>query len=157
MHLDAAVRLDASTRQRGLDMAGSRPHWSHTTTLEATPISASEARSYVSHHLVDHRLVHLADPVRLVASELATNALVHAQTAFSVTLSADDHAVVLTVRDDSDSLPARRTAQLMDASGRGLELVDIVQYRLGRQGRSRLQGRLGILRHRLSEQQPGIA
>jgi two-component sensor histidine kinase len=101
-------------------------NWSHTTSLEATPTSASAARRFVSQHLVDHQLQHLADPVRLVASELATNALVHARTAFRVTLSADDRAVVLSVRDDSDSLPARRTAQVLDPSGRGLDIVEMV-------------------------------
>jgi two-component sensor histidine kinase len=107
-------------------MAGSSPLWSHTTRLEASPTSAHRARAFVLHHLVDHRLLQLADPVRLVASELATNALVHAQTAFSVSLSADERAVLLTIRDDSPSPVARRAAQAMDASGRGLEIVDMV-------------------------------
>jgi two-component sensor histidine kinase len=90
-------------------------------------VSALRARAFVLHQLVDHRLLHLADRVRLVASELATNALVHAGTDFTVTLSADDHAVLLTVRDDNAALPARRVAQLMDATtGRGLEIVSIV-------------------------------
>jgi anti-sigma regulatory factor (Ser/Thr protein kinase) len=54
-----------------------RLSWSHETTLEASPISASRARAFVSHHLADHRLPHLIAPVRLVVSELATNAVVH--------------------------------------------------------------------------------
>src|SRR4051794_35781869 len=100
-------------------------------SLEATPISASRARSFVSQHLARHRLGHLTDPVQLVTSELATNALVHAQTTFSVTLSADDHALMVTVRDDSDSFPARRASRIMDTSGRGLELVEIVSSEWG--------------------------
>jgi anti-sigma regulatory factor (Ser/Thr protein kinase) len=107
-------------------MAGSATLWSHQTTLEASPISAFQARDFVTHHLVDHRLLYLVDPVRLVASELATNALVHAQTAFSVTLEASDQTVLLTVRDDSHALPTPRAAQAMDLSGRGLEIVGIV-------------------------------
>jgi anti-sigma regulatory factor (Ser/Thr protein kinase) len=107
-------------------MAGKAPQWSHQTTFEASPISASQARNFVTQHLVDHRLLYLVDPVRLVASELATNALVHAQTAFSVTLAATDQTVLLTVRDDSPALPTRRAAQAMDPSGRGLEIVAIV-------------------------------
>src|SRR5688500_20062968 len=107
-------------------MAGSTPHWSHTITLEATPISASEARAFVSHHLVEHGLRPLADPVRLVVSELATNAIAHARTAFSVTVAADDHCLALTVRDDADPFPARRDAQVMDLGGRGLQIVEIL-------------------------------
>ena len=112
-------------------MGDNKPDWSHATRLEATPISAGQARAFVSHHLVEHRLVYLVDAVRLVASELATNALVHAQTAFSITLAAVEETVVLTVRDDSASLPTRRAAQAMDSTGRGLEIVDIVSLDWG--------------------------
>jgi two-component sensor histidine kinase len=62
-----------------------------------------------------------------VVSELATNALVHAQTAFSVTLSASDTPVLLTVRDDSPALPEQRAARTLDASGLGLEIVAIIR------------------------------
>jgi hypothetical protein len=107
-------------------MAGITPYWSHQATFEASPISACQARAFVSRHLIDHRLLYLVDPARLVASELATNALVHAQTAFSVTLAASNQTVQLTVRDDSLALPTRRAAQAMDLSGRGLEIVGIL-------------------------------
>jgi two-component sensor histidine kinase len=109
-----------------MHMMGSTPLWSHATTLDATPTSASEARAFVLHHLVDHRLLHLVDPVRLVASELATNALVHAQTTFEVALSARADSVLLTVRDDSALVPAGRSADVMDSSGRGLDIVAFV-------------------------------
>jgi two-component sensor histidine kinase len=112
-------------------MAGNGGHWSHQATFEASPISASQARDFVTRHLVDHRLLNLVDPVRLVASELATNALVHAQTAFSVTLEASHQTVLLTVRDDSLALPTRRAAQAMDPSGRGLVIVAIVSHEWG--------------------------
>ena len=112
-------------------MAGIATLWSHQTTLEASPISASRARGFVSHHLIDHRLLYLVDPVRLVASELATNALVHAQTAFTVTLAGLDETVVLTVRDNSAVLPARSAVQTLDEAGRGLEIVSIVSLEWG--------------------------
>ena len=105
--------------------------WSHQATFEASPTSAFQARSFVSQHLIDHRLLYLVDPVRLVASELATNSLVHAQTAFSVTLAASAQTVLLTVRDDSPALPVRRAAHTMDLTGRGLEIVDSVSHGWG--------------------------
>jgi anti-sigma regulatory factor (Ser/Thr protein kinase) len=105
--------------------------WSHQTTFEASPISASRARDFVARHLIDHRLLYLVEPVRLVVSELATNALVHAQTAFSVTLAAADQTVLLTVRDDSRALPTLHSPQAMDPSGRGLEIVDIISLDWG--------------------------
>jgi anti-sigma regulatory factor (Ser/Thr protein kinase) len=104
-------------------MAGNQPQWAHETRLEATPISASEARNFVCQHLVDHRLLYLVDSVRLVASELATNALVHAQTAFTVTLSELDETVMLAVRDDSNSVPVRGAYHEMHSDGRGLKIV----------------------------------
>ncbi len=112
-------------------MAGNAPYWSHEATFEASPTSAFQARTFVAQHLIDHRLLYLVDPVRLVTSELATNALVHAQTAFSVTLAASDQTVLLTVRDASLALPTRRVAQAMDLSGRGLEIVDSVSLGWG--------------------------
>jgi len=107
-------------------MVGTALDWSHQATFDASPICASQARNFVSQHLIDHRLLYLVDPVRLVASELATNALVHAQTAFSVTLASSDQTVLLTVQDDSPGLPTRRVTQELDSSGRGLEIVGIV-------------------------------
>jgi two-component sensor histidine kinase len=112
-------------------MMGTALHWSHQASFDASPICASQARNFVTQHLVDHRLLSLVDPVRLVVSELATNALVHAQTAFSVTLEATDQTVLLTVRDDSRALPAQRPHQVMDTSGRGLEIVDMVSLDWG--------------------------
>jgi anti-sigma regulatory factor (Ser/Thr protein kinase) len=112
-------------------MLDSALHWSHEATFDPTPLSASSARAFVSHHLVEHRLLYLVDHVRLVASELATNALVHAQTSFVVSLGTVDETVLLTVRDRSGALPAGRVAQAMDSSGRGLDIVDIVSLAWG--------------------------
>jgi hypothetical protein len=56
-------------------MAGHEVCWSHQATFQASPISASRARDFVTRRLIDHRLLSLVDPVRLVAGELSTNAL----------------------------------------------------------------------------------
>ena len=112
-------------------MAGHASHWSHEATFDTTPTCASDARTFVSGHLVEHRLLYLVDPVRLVASELATNAMVHANTAFSVTLAAMDETVVLTVRDRSLRFPTRRPTQVMATRGRGLDIVDFVALEWG--------------------------
>jgi hypothetical protein len=112
-------------------MTGNGVHWSYQATFEASPRSASRTRDFVTRRLVDHRLFYLVDPVRLVASELATNALVHAQTAFGVSLEASEQTVLLTVRDGSRALPARRDTQAMDPAGRGLAIVAIVSLDWG--------------------------
>jgi anti-sigma regulatory factor (Ser/Thr protein kinase) len=112
-------------------MAANASHWTHEATFPATLTSAAQVRGFVSDHLVDHRLLYLVDPVRLVASELATNALVHARTAFSVSLTALDKIVLLTVRDNCLAVPVRRTAQTMDPGGRGLKIVDVISLEWG--------------------------
>lgn len=112
-------------------MADAVPNWSHGITLEAMPISASEARAFVSHHLVDYELLYLVDPVRLVVSELATNALVHGKTAFVVTLSREDDTVRLTVRDGSDWVASHGPDQVLPVSGRGLGIVDVLSRAWG--------------------------
>ena len=99
--------------------------------MQATPTGALEARAFVSQCLVEHRLLYLVDPVRLVASELATNALVHVQSAFTVTLSQPDHTVLLTVRDNSEAVPVQGVARATDTHGRGLSIVNLVSLDWG--------------------------
>ena len=65
------------------------------------------------------------DPVRLVASELATNALLHAQTGFTVTLSEWDRVVTLSVEDRRPTqVPTLSGHDLSDEGGRGMWIVD---------------------------------
>jgi anti-sigma regulatory factor (Ser/Thr protein kinase) len=105
--------------------AASTPRWSHHTALPAEPASASRARAFVSRHLTEHRLLKLVDPVRLVASELATNALVH-QTEFTITLSGLDELVLLSVRDGFPPPAASTVPEPRSAADRGLRLVALV-------------------------------
>jgi anti-sigma regulatory factor (Ser/Thr protein kinase) len=100
--------------------------WSHETVLAAETISASRARDFVTFHLDEHHLRYLIDDVRLVVSELATNALVHAQTPFTVTLGQDNRVVRLTVQDGSALVPLRAAANTLDIGGRGLSIIDLV-------------------------------
>jgi anti-sigma regulatory factor (Ser/Thr protein kinase) len=105
--------------------------WSYETTLAAEPASASRARAFVARHLSEHRLPHLIDPVRLIASELATNALVHAQTRFTITLSELDDIVLLSVRDGSPELAPRAGPDTSDTTGRGLKIVALLSLDWG--------------------------
>ena len=107
-------------------MPGTEGNWSHGTTLEATPISAAGARAFVSRHLVDHRLTYLVDPIRLVVSELATNALVHGQTPFVVTLSREGDTIRVTVSDDAAWIADSAPHQSLQVGGRGLVIVNVL-------------------------------
>jgi len=107
------------------------PEWSYETTLAAEPASASRARAFVTRHLSEHRLLHLVDPVRLTASELATNALVHARTRFTLTLTEIDDIVLLSVNDGSPEPAVKAQPDALDLSGRGLRIVAMVSMDWG--------------------------
>jgi hypothetical protein len=76
-----------------------RQEWRHEATLPAEPASVFRARAFVCRHLLEHRLWHLVDPVRVVASELSTNAAAGADTSFTVSLWASGGRVYVAVRD----------------------------------------------------------
>ena len=100
--------------------------WTHETVLAAEAVSAAKARAFVREHLLAHGLPDLVEDIRLVVSELATNAMVHAQTAFAVILERVDDSVILTVRDRSPSVPVPIAANVLATSGRGLSIVQLV-------------------------------
>lgn len=98
--------------------------WWCETELPAVPASVATARGFIRRHLEEHDLAHLEDDVRLVASELVTNALVHAGTAFVVTLRGTPGRVLLTVRDGSSAVPVPPPAgTALEPGGRGLAIV----------------------------------
>jgi anti-sigma regulatory factor (Ser/Thr protein kinase) len=98
--------------------------WSHEAPFTPDALSASSARDFVCHHLVEHDLLYLVEDVRLVVSELVTNAVVHAQTPLVVTVQGLHFCVIVTVQDDSVSPPRTVVANATDTAGRGLDLVE---------------------------------
>ena len=106
-------------------------HWLYTCTFPESAGSASRARDFVSRHLAENDLSYLVDDVRLVTSELSTNALLHARTPFTVCLEGLVRVVLLTVQDGSPSPPQRVDPITMDTRGRGLFLVDDASHDWG--------------------------
>ena len=105
--------------------------WSDDLELAVQPVSASVARDFVRRHLIAQGLSHLIDDVTLVVSELATNALVHAQTPFMVSLQAFEQTLLLTVADGSRTGPVQVVAQVLDTGGRGLTIVALLSRSWG--------------------------
>ena len=62
-----------------------------------------------------------SDTAALLVSELATNAVRHARTPFTVDMRHDDHVLEVDVGDDDPRLPILRTPD--DEGGRGLRIV----------------------------------
>ena len=100
--------------------------WSHATAFAAEPSSVSGARTFVSTHLLTHDLACMLDDVQLVVSELATNAMVHADTRFTVMVQRRSDAVRLEVQDRSSERPVLVAARELDTGGRGVAIVDAV-------------------------------
>lgn len=70
--------------------------------------------------------------MRLSVSELATNAIVHAGTAFTVSLWGYEDMVVLGVADDATSrLHAAALEEGLGISGRGLGIVNVLSHDWG--------------------------
>jgi anti-sigma regulatory factor (Ser/Thr protein kinase) len=102
----------------------SSTRWSHATLLRAHPDSASTARDFVSVYLRAHGFEYLVDDVQLVVSELATNAVNHAKTPFTLTLCLREGLIHLDLADEGDGLPVVATPTEQDTNGRGLMLVE---------------------------------
>ncbi|MHB8691918.1 MAG: ATP-binding protein [Solirubrobacteraceae bacterium] len=66
----------------------------------------------------------LLDDAQLLVTELATNAVVHARSPFSVVVWTDGAGVRVSVRDRSHVRPLMRDPGPLATSGRGLRIVD---------------------------------
>ncbi|MDX6325419.1 MAG: hypothetical protein QOK15_1773 [Nocardioidaceae bacterium] len=89
--------------------------------------SVREARDFVVRALVQHGLSHLVDDIKLVVSELMTNAVVHAETPVRVVVEELPFCVKLSVYDESADRPVPRLSQRLDSDGddgRGLWITD---------------------------------
>jgi anti-sigma regulatory factor (Ser/Thr protein kinase) len=73
----------------------------------------------------------LLDDARIVVTELAANAVVHAGSPFSVCVRGDGGRVRIGVRDNSRAMPAPQEPSAVRLSGRGLQLVSAIASRWG--------------------------
>jgi signal transduction histidine kinase len=64
------------------------------------------------------------DAVGLIVSELATNAVRHAATAFIVTIDQTARRVRIEVSDSGEGEPRLRSPRPTDPTGRGLRILD---------------------------------
>lgn len=98
-----------------------------------TPDAARGARRFVADTLANRVDDQLADDVRLIVSELATNAAIHAQSQFIVTVMHRGDAILVAVRDFNNAEPVLGALPSAEISGRGLGLVDALATRWGMQ------------------------
>ena len=97
---------------------------SASESFPAAPDSVGRARQFTLRTLVSWGAAGLEDDVRVVASELATNALLHARTAFTLTLTLTHDRLRLSMADGSPAQPRVRRFDTTDSTtGRGLRMV----------------------------------
>jgi anti-sigma regulatory factor (Ser/Thr protein kinase) len=97
------------------------------------PVSPSIplARAFVVAALRRWSYDDLVSDAEIAVSELATNAVRHARTAFRLSIERQGPGVEISVEDMSPSLPVLRRRPVQDAGGRGLTLVDGVSSEWG--------------------------
>jgi anti-sigma regulatory factor (Ser/Thr protein kinase) len=109
-----------------------RVHWADVTrTFAGTREDTRAARGFALRMLEPWRGEQLAADTALVVTELATNAVLHAGSAFSVSLALSGGAIRISV---GDTLPLGRAAvdqQLTAESGHGLGVVAAMATRWG--------------------------
>jgi anti-sigma regulatory factor (Ser/Thr protein kinase) len=89
----------------------------------AVRTSALGARRFVSETLGDVP-DQVSESIILVASELATNAMRHAGSAFEIRIEQLPDRIHIEVEDDGGGQPVVRSPGLYDTSGRGLQIVE---------------------------------
>jgi anti-sigma regulatory factor (Ser/Thr protein kinase) len=100
--------------------------------LPADPGAPRAARVFLSDACLDWGVLELYEDVALVATELVTNAVVHAASSSRLRIGLDQRGLWLEVRDyrPGDS-PRPRPRIVGGDGGRGLHVVDAVAYQWG--------------------------
>jgi anti-sigma regulatory factor (Ser/Thr protein kinase) len=95
-----------------------------TLTLPALTESVPAARRFVREALTtDLDASGACDDIVAMVSELATNAVIHARTPYTIVVSRDGDTVRVGVHDHSAATPRRRAYGLDATTGRGLRLI----------------------------------
>ena len=81
------------------------------------------ARQFVAETLAELPTSFVEDVV-LIVSELATNSVTHANSAFTLRLVPDAASLRIEITDEAGDLPRKRTPNLDEPFGRGLQIVD---------------------------------
>ncbi|MHB8671661.1 MAG: ATP-binding protein, partial [Acidimicrobiales bacterium] len=99
--------------------------------FDAETDAPREARHFAVQAIEAWGQAELVDDAALVVTELTTNAVRHARTPFTLSLSSGPGSVGVAVRDASLVLPTRYDLGPMAAAGRGLGLLTALSTRWG--------------------------
>jgi DNA-binding NarL/FixJ family response regulator len=125
-HVDGYVLKDADLDYLVdlLAAVGTRASRQSVLDLPRSLASASLARKFVAETLEEWDLAQLLDAALLVTSELAANAVTHAESAFRLQLSLTSATLRIDVIDYGDGAPEPQPPSTSEEHGRGLHLID---------------------------------
>ncbi len=101
-----------------------------TRTFACEAESVGAARRFATEALrgIDHDVL---DAVKLMVSELATNSIRHAHSAFELIVTCEDGDIRVEVTDSAGGTPRMRSAGPDDPTGRGLQIVNLLSEAWG--------------------------
>lgn len=119
------------------EMQAAARQWgsSYRWTYPASTGSIAAARNAIGAQLRIDGFAHVADDVRLLVSELVTNAILHAHSSVEVALFVGEHRLRVEVTDHCRNHPEPRRPTTTDSNGRGLLIVDALAEAWGVEGR----------------------
>jgi anti-sigma regulatory factor (Ser/Thr protein kinase) len=102
--------------------------------LESDPAMVRAVRQFVDRTVSEWELDPVREDARLIATELAGNAVLHARTEFRVTLRSNGFGFLrIEVRDDNSRMPMAAGPPEGATSGRGLAVVSALATSWGTQ------------------------
>ena len=123
--LDYLVDLLSSLGEERRDGSARDPFREHVAIrLPHELVSAGEARRFAARVVGDWHFDSVLDDVLLVVSELAANALTHADSALELRLSHSTTVLRIEVSDGGSGTPEPQPESFTEEHGRGLHLVD---------------------------------
>jgi DNA-binding NarL/FixJ family response regulator len=132
--LDYLVDLLASIGERTEPSDPFREHVAIRLPHEL--LSAGEARRFAAQAVVDWQFDSVLDDALLVVSELAANALTHADSALELRMSHTENVLRIEVTDEGAGTPEPQPESTTEEHGRGLHLVDHLTTAWGMTDRS---------------------
>jgi two-component sensor histidine kinase len=102
--------------------------WRRSFTQE--PESVGAARRFATETLTTAS-ADVLEAIQLMVSELATNCIRHANSAFEMTLACADGEIRVEVTDRSGGTPAMRSPRPEEPTGRGLQIVNLLSEQWG--------------------------
>jgi anti-sigma regulatory factor (Ser/Thr protein kinase) len=99
--------------------------------LDASELAPRAARRFVTDTLESWQLSRLTDTATLIASELVTNALLHAHSSCRLTMCHEPMCLRMEAEDSGPGGAVRRFGDADALGGRGLVIVDALSTRWG--------------------------